>query len=66
MASVPGQWLVEFEQNCGAADRAGSDAASPHRHVSGLCATGIQVCGAGTPKYRILMAYSDYLSLLSY
>jgi hypothetical protein len=26
----------------------------------------IQVCGAGTPKYRTLMAYSDYLSILSY
>ncbi len=37
---------------------AGSDAAKPgiavQVDVSGLCATGTQVCGAGTPKYEIL------------
>ncbi len=49
---------------------AGSDAAKPgiavQVEVSGLCATGIQVRGAGTPKYRTLMACSDYLSILPY
>ncbi len=34
--------------------------------VSGRCATGMQVCVVGTPKYQILMAYSDYISMLLY